>query len=146
MSDKPTLPEGPGFGLTFLYYFSGIALVTTFLATKTLGVSLDTGIPNQFGLVFGAFGGIVGALVNRNTRLDLPITSKKKFKRKLEDALTAMGYTEDTGAHLDGILVYRRLFARQLFSGKIYVLIEEKQAHISSRANHIRSLKRKLDL
>jgi hypothetical protein len=37
MSDKPTLPEGPGFGLTFLYYFSGIALVTTFLAIKTLG-------------------------------------------------------------------------------------------------------------
>lgn len=145
MSEKTTLPEGPGFGLTFLYYFSGVALVTTFLAVKTLGVSLDTGIPNQFGLVFGALGGILGATFNRSITLDIPISSKKAFKQNLEAVLSDMGYTEDSNANLEGILVYRRSPIRQLFSGKVYVLMDNKKAHISSRASHIRGIKRKLN-
>jgi hypothetical protein len=144
MSDKPTLPEGPGFGLTFLYYFSGIALVTTFLAVKTLGVGLETGIPNQFGLAFGAIGGVLGATFNRSKILNVPFKSKKVFDRKLDAALTAMGYTEDPNANLEGIQVYRRSTIRQLFSGKIYVLVDGQQARISSRASHIRGLRRKL--
>jgi hypothetical protein len=144
MSDKPTLPEGPGFGLTFLYYFSGIALVTTFLAVKTLGVGLETGIPNQFGLAFGAIGGVLGATFNRSKILNVPFKSKKVFDRKLDAALTAMGYTEDPNANLEGIQVYRRSTIRQLFSGKIYVLVDDQQARISSRASHIRGLRRKL--
>jgi hypothetical protein len=145
MSEKPTLPEGPGFGLTFLYYFSGIALVTTLLAVKTLGLSLDTGIPNQFGLVFGAIGGVLGATFNRSTVLDIPFSGKKNFKQQLEAVLDDMGYTQDANANLDGILVYRRSAIRQIFSGKIYVLLEDKQAHISSRASHIRTIRRKLN-
>jgi len=144
MSDKPTLPEGPGFGLTFLYYFSGIALVTTLLAVKTLGVGLETGIPNQFGLVFGAIGGVLGATFNRSKNLNVPFKSKKVFDRKLDAALTAMGYAEDPNADLEGIQVYRRSAIRQLFSGKIYVVVDDQQARISSRASHIRGLRRKL--
>ena len=145
MTEKSVLPEGPGFGLTFLYYSSGIALVTTFLAVKTLGVSLDTGIPNQFGLIFGAFGGLIGATFNRSTVLDIPFTSRKAFKRKLDEALQDMGYSEVPETPLEDILVYQRSFLRQLFSGKVYVLLEDKQAHISSRASHVRGLKRKLN-
>jgi hypothetical protein len=145
MSEEPMLPEGPGFGLTFLYYFSGIALVTTVLAIKLLGVGLDTGIPNQFGLLFGAIGGALGATFNRSKVLDVPFTSQKAFKRKLEDTLNAMGYTQDLNANQDSILVYHRSALRQLFSGKVYVLLEDKQAHISSRANHIWGIKRKLN-
>ena len=145
MSEKPTLPEGPGAGLTFLYYFSGVALVTTFLAIKTLGVSLDTGIPNQFSLVFVAVGGVLGATFNRSVTLDIPISGQNKFKQKLSAVLSDMGYTEDEKANLEGIQVFRRSPFRQLFSGKVYVLIEDKQAHISSRATHIRRIRRKLD-
>jgi hypothetical protein len=144
MSDEPILPEGPGFGLTFLYYFSGVALATTFLAVKALGVSLDTGIPNQFGLLFGVIGGLLGATFNRSKTLDLPFTSKKTFRQKLETTLSAMGYSEDPNANLDGILVYRRSPLRQLFSGKIYVLLTDQQAHISSRVSHLRGLQRQL--
>ena len=145
MSDTPTLPEGPGFGLTFLYYFSGIALVTTLLAIKTLGVGLETGIPNQFGLILGAVGGVLGATFNRSKILNVPFNSKKVFDRKLDAALTAMGYTEDTNASLEDIQVYRRSAVRQLFSGKIYVLVNDQQARISSRASHIRGLRRQLE-
>ncbi|MBE9112868.1 hypothetical protein IQ273_26125 [Nodosilinea sp. LEGE 07298] len=145
MSDEPTLPSGPGFGLTFLYYFSGTALVTALLATKTLGIGLDTGLPNLYGTAFGAVGGLMGALINRSTTLELPISSRKTFRRELDAALAEMGYTEDGNAESDDILVYRRPFLRQLLSGRVYVLIGEKQAQISSRAIHMGGIRKRLE-
>ncbi|MGB3203019.1 MAG: hypothetical protein WBA99_19085 [Nodosilinea sp.] len=146
MSDQPTLPSGPGFGLTFLYYFSGTALVTALLATQTLGIGLDTGLPNLYGTLFGAVGGLMGALVNRSTTLELPISSRKTFKRELDAALAEMGYTEDSDADLNPILVYRRPFVRQLLSGRVYVLIGEKQAQVSSRAVHMSGIRKRLEV
>ncbi|WOD41766.1 hypothetical protein [Nodosilinea sp. E11] len=145
MTDEPTLPAGPSFGLTFLYYFCGTALLTTLLAVKTLGIGLDTGLPNQYGLVFGVLGGLMGALVNRSTTLTLPISSRKTFRRELDAALAEMGYTEDPDASAEGILVYRRPFIRQLLSGRIYVLITDKQAQISSRKIHMGGVKKRLE-
>ncbi|MBW4459309.1 MAG: hypothetical protein KME47_03590 [Nodosilinea sp. WJT8-NPBG4] len=145
MSDEPTLPSGPGFGLTFLYYFSGTALVTALLAVKSLGIGFDTGMPNLYGTLFGTVGGLMGAFVNRSTTLALPISSRKTFKRELDAALAEMGYTEDSEANLEGILVYRRPFVRQLLSGRVYVLLSEKQAQISSRAVHMGSIKKRLE-
>jgi hypothetical protein len=145
-STAPNLPEGPSFGLTFLYYFCGTALVTTLLAVKSLGIGLDTGIPNQYGIVFGLVGGLAGALVNRSATLTLPVSSQKTFKRELDAALADMGYTEaeDTDL-LDGISVYRRPFVRQLLSGRIYVLITDKKAQISSRKLHMGGIKKRLE-
>jgi hypothetical protein len=142
--DPPILPAGPGFGLTFLYYFSGTALVTALLAVNTLGIGLDTGLPNLYGTAFGLAGGLLGALVNRSTTLELPISSRKTFQRELDAALAEMGYTQDTGADLEGILVYRRPFVRQLLSGRVYVLVTDKKAQISSRAVHMRGIQRRL--
>ncbi len=143
-SPSPVLPAGPGFGLTFLYYFSGTALVTALLAVKTLGVGLESGLPNLYGTALGTVGGLLGALVNRSTTLTVPFSSRKTFKRELDAALADMGYTEDTTAHLDGILVYRRPFVRQLLSGRIYVLIDEKQAQIGTRLIHMGGIKQRL--
>ncbi|MBD1915936.1 MULTISPECIES: hypothetical protein [Cyanophyceae] len=145
MSDEPTMPSGPGFGLTFLYYFSGTALVTALLAVKSLGIGLDTGLPNLYGTLFGTVGGLLGAFVNRSTTLTLPINSRKTFKRELDAALAEMGYTEDTEANLEGILAYRRPFVRQLLSGRVYVLLSEKKAQISSRAVHMGGIKKRLE-
>ncbi|MBD2232159.1 hypothetical protein [Phormidium tenue] len=145
MSDEPTLPSGPGFGLTFLYYFSGTALVTALLAVKSLGLGLDTGLPNLYGALFGTVGGFMGAFVNRSTTLTLPVNSRKTFKRELDAALAEMGYTEDGEPSLDGVLVYRRPFVRQLLSGRVYVLLGEKQAQISSRVIHMSGIKKRLE-
>lgn len=145
MTDEPTLPAGPSFGLTFLYYFCGTALVTSLLAVKSLGIGLDTGLPNQYGLVVGIVGGLLGALVNRSTSLELPISSRKTFKRELDAALADMGYTEDSEASLDGVLVYCRPFVRQLLSGRVYVLLNDKQVQISSRAVHMGGIKKRLE-
>jgi hypothetical protein len=144
MTDESPLPHGPGFGLTFLYYFSGTALVATLLASKSLGLSLDTGIPTQFGVLLGVIGGILGALVNRSTTLEVPLSSKKKFKQQLDTLLAEMGYTEDETSRTDGILVYRRSSLRQLLSGRVYVQLGPKQAAINSRVTHIRRIKKQL--
>jgi len=143
-SSPPSLPQGPSFVLTFLYYFSGTALITTFLAAKTLGVGLNTGIPNQFGLVFGTVGGLLGAAVYRSVTLEMAITSRQAFLKRLNRALEDMGYQLDPDANEDGIRVYTRPFLRQLFSGKVYVQVRDTQAVISSRAIHIRGIKRRL--
>ncbi|PSN77685.1 hypothetical protein C8B47_20750, partial [filamentous cyanobacterium CCP4] len=98
-----------------------------------------------YGTLFGVVGGLLGALVNRSTTLELPISSRKTFKRELDAALAEMGYTEDSDANLDNILVYRRPFVRQLLSGRVYVLIGEKQAQISSRAVHMGGIRKRLE-
>lgn len=149
--DESPLPQGPGPAFTFLYYFAGTAAVTTFLALKILGLPLETGIPNQFGLLFGAIGGTLGTIFNRTTTLELPYPSRRQFQSTLEDALTTMGYTATDLPPLlaeredcDRLAVYRRSALRQLFSGRIYVYFGAKAATVSSRAVHIRRLNRQL--
>jgi len=151
-SDESPLPQGPGPAFTFLYYFAGTAAVTTFLALKILGLPLDTGIPNQFGLLFGAIGGTLGTVFNRTTTLKLPYRSRRQFQPTLEDALAVMGYAATDLPPLlaeredcEAIAVYRRSALRQLFSGRIYVYFGAKAATISSRAIHVRRLNRQLE-
>ena len=143
--ETPTLPQGPGFGLTFLYYFVGTALITALLATQVLDVGRDTGSPNQFGLLVGAIGGLVGASLNRSSTLTLTCPSQKTFKQQLTNILADMGYQEVPDARDDGVLVFQRAALRQVFSGRVYVLIEGKTAHLSSRTSHIRRLRQQLE-
>ena len=143
--ETPTLPQGPGFGITFIYYFVGTALITTLLATQTLGLGLETGRPNQFGLLFGIIGGLVGASVNRSDSLTLTCPSQKTFKQQLNTILAEMDYVKAPDARADGILVYQRPGLQGLFSGRIYVLISGNQAHLSSRKSHLRRLRQQLE-
>jgi hypothetical protein len=141
----PTLPQGPGFGVTFLYYFVGSALVTTLMATQTLGIGLETGQANPFGLLFGVIGGLVGASFNRSSTLTLTCPNQKTFKQQLTNILAEMGYSEVPDARDDGILIYQRTGLSGRFSGKIYVLIEGKTANLGSRVSHLRRLRQQLE-
>lgn len=143
--ETPTLPQGPGFGFTFLYYFVGTALITTLMATQTLGLGMETGVPNRFGLLFGVIGGLLGASFNRSSTLTLTCPNQKTFKQQLTNILAEMGYSEVPDARTDGILVFQRSALRQIFSGRVYVLIDGKQAHLSSRTSHLRRLRQQLE-
>ncbi|MEB3268735.1 MAG: hypothetical protein VKJ09_09365 [Leptolyngbya sp.] len=141
--DKAQLPTGPGFALTFLYYFSGSALVATFLAVKSLGYGLNTGLPGQLALIVGAVGGFVGGFFNHTMTLTVPFKSRKQFLKTLvQDTLEPMGY--ELAEEVDDIRVYRRSPLRQIFSGKIYVEVQRDRAILASRALHIRALRKKL--
>ena len=143
-SEQPIVPQGPGFGLTFLYYFSGTALVTTFLAIKTLHVSLETGIPSQFGLAFGLIAGVLGAYVNQTRTLEIPYKNRAGFLKRVETQLENLGYHEDL-ERSNGVKIYTRPPLRQLFSGRIYLQLANNKATFSSRATHIRALKKHLE-
>ncbi|HIK46448.1 MAG TPA: hypothetical protein IGR64_16435 [Leptolyngbyaceae cyanobacterium M65_K2018_010] len=145
IDEKNLLPPGPGFGVTFLYYFLGTALVTTLLARQTLGVALDTGVPTQLGLLCGGVGGMLGALVNRSRTLVLACPSQKKFQLQLTTLLAEMGYSPALEEAPDGLLVYQRSALGQWLSGKVYVQIEGNRAHIRSRATHLRRLQKRLE-
>lgn len=131
---------------TFVYYFSGTALATTFLAVKTLGVGPETGIPSGFGLLFGLLGGLVGAYFNQSQVLEVPFTNRPRFLKQLEAVLAEKGYSQSAEADLEDILVFQRPALRQLFSGKVYVQLVNQKAVIASRATHLRWLKQQLTL
>jgi hypothetical protein len=138
-----TPPEGPGIGLTFLYYFAGSAAIGTLLASQILHIGLGTGIPNQLGVLVGLLGGGVGTYFNRTLSLEVPMRGRKALLNRLNPILADMGYilAEDSE---DG-LTYQRSQLRGLFSGKIYVYWQERTATLISRAVHIRALKKRLN-
>ncbi len=136
------MTKGPGILPTFLYYFSGTALVSTLLAVKALNVGMDTGIPSQLGLVVGLFGGVVGAFFNRSVVLEVPFKHRKNFLKTLNSALAEMGY--ELAADTDDGAVYERSPLRQLLSGKVFVQISGQTATICSRSIHIKALRKRL--
>jgi hypothetical protein len=132
-------------GVTFLYYFVGTALVTSLLATQTLGLGLETGRNNPFSLLFGIIGGVVGASLNHSSSLTLTCPNQKSFRQQLNAILAEMDYSEAPDARTDGILVYQRSGLQGVFSGRIYVLISGNQAQLSSRNSHLRRLRQQLE-
>lgn len=136
------VPTGPGFSITFLYYFSGSVLAATLLASKSSIYGLGATVPGQLPLIVGLLGGFLGGFFNHTMTLEIPIPSRKAFLQLLETTLEPMGY--ELAEEVDGIKIYRRPALRQLFSGKVYVEVQDKRAILSSRAVHIRALRKQL--
>lgn len=136
---------GPENSLTFLYYFGSTTLITIVLASLVLHLSPMSGVPNQLGLVMGLVGGFLGLYFNRSITLTQPIKGHKVFLNQISQPLAELGYTpvEDDELPAD-LVIYARRNIRGLLSGKIYIRLDAKMAHITSRAVHIRGLKEKL--
>jgi hypothetical protein len=134
--------QGPGIGLTFLYYFAITSLIGTLLASQARHLSLATGMPNQLGIILGLLGGSIGTYFNRSLSLKLSMGDRQTLLNQLNPIFEALGYTQtDT---TDQALIYQRPQWRGLFSGKIYVYPQDHSATIISRAVHIRALKNRL--
>ena len=134
---------GPENSLTFLYYFGTTTLITIVLASLVLHLSPMSGLPNQLGLVMGLVGGSLGLYFNRSITLKQPIKGHKVFLNQISQPLAQLGYTRVDDESLPADLVmYARSNVRGLLSGKIYIRLEAKTAYITSRAVHIRGLKR----
>ncbi len=130
---------GPGIAVTFLYYFTSTAVVLAFVVSQALGISVSTGIPQQFGAIGGLLAGILGAYFNRTVSFTVPIKGQKQFLNRLESTLNEMGYEQISNE--EGIRTYERSSWSKWFSGRIFVQVEAEQATIASRAITVRSLK-----
>lgn len=136
------LPTGPGASFTFIYYFSTAAFITALVTAKTFGVGLTTGLPGEIALIGGAIGGTLGVLLNRSKTLEVPFTSKKKFRQQVNRALSTMRYAlADTEG---SIAVYQKPKASRFFAGDIYVQERDQSVVFVSRARNIRTLEKLL--
>lgn len=131
---------GPGIAATFLYYFTSTAVVITFVASRAIGLGIDTGVPQQVGALGGLLAGILGTYFNRTTSFTVPVQSQKKFWNEMESTLSQLGYQQV--AEEEGIRTYQRSSFSKWFSGRIFVQLEQQQATIASRAITIRQLKK----
>lgn len=137
------LPTGPGAAFTFMYYFSTAAFITALVTAKTLGVGLATGLPGEVAILGGAIGGSLGVLFNRSRTLEIPFTSKKKFRQEMARVLSSMGYSLD---HSEGpIAHYQKPNASRFFAGDIYVQERPKSMVFVSRARNIRTLEKRFN-
>lgn len=134
---------GPGFLPTFLYYFTSMVVITTFIAAQALHVSVSTGAPIQLGVIAGLGAGLLGAARNRTTTAMIPIKNRATFIAQLEQVLAEMGYQKvesPTPAIADNVMVYERSHWGRAFSGRIYAQVDKKQALIASRASMTKRL------
>ncbi|MEM9005822.1 MAG: hypothetical protein AAGE59_20140 [Cyanobacteria bacterium P01_F01_bin.86] len=141
-SETSEMPRGPGAVFTFVYYFSGAALVTVLFTAKTLGVGFGTVITGELALLVGSLSGLLGVFYNRTKTLEIAVTKPKAFTRQMEAALADMGYT--LAETIDDIAVYQRSSFSRLFTGDIYVQKQEGAVVLVSRAANIRTLEKRL--
>lgn len=133
---------GPGFWATFYYYFTGMTLIVALLASQFLGLSLTQPLPYRYGITLGLVAGLIGAYFNRSVTLSLEFKNKKDFTKTLNTTLADMGF--ETKSEINNFVVYQRPMVRNLFSGKVFVQIENGIATIISRASTIRRLRQRL--
>ena len=138
------MPQGPGFLVTFLYYFSLTTLIGVLVSSQGLGMKLDTAIPYQIGTLLGLVSGLVGAIFNRSATFSIPVADQKVFTQILDRALSELGFEKKT--QLEEFTVYEKSAFKTLFSGKVLVKIDQDSATISSRSSNISSLKKMISI
>ena len=89
--------SGPGFWITFAYYFASTTIIGVLMATQVLGTEFGSALPYQLGLILGLAGGALGGYFNRSQSVSGTVKSQKQFLRELETALTALGYEAQGG-------------------------------------------------
>lgn len=133
---------GPGIAVTFLYYFTSTAVVITLVASRSLGLGIDTGMPQQIGALGGLLAGIFGTYFNRTVSFSVPVQNQKQFLKSLEATLSQLGYEQVAEEQVDApVYIYQRSSFSKWFSGRVFVQFADQQATIASRAITVRSLK-----
>jgi hypothetical protein len=132
------IPKGPGFAITFIYYFAGSSLIGLLLASQVLHQPLSSGIPSQLALPVGLIGAIAGVYFYGAKTLEIPMRGKKALLNRLDPVLANMGY--QLLEEVDNTRIYQRDGLSGIFSGKVYAYFETQMAIVSSRAVHIRAI------
>ena len=131
---------GPGYVPTFLYYFVGTTFIAVFVLSK--GADDLTFNPFQVAVPFGLVVAGFGAALNSHRTISLPIKNKGGFVKSLNEALAELGYQETST--LDEFTVYQRSGLGKVFSGKLFINLDNKTATISGRSTNLKVLEKKL--
>ena len=142
-----TMRFGPGFASTFLYYFVTTTIIMTAIALRATGLSLDSGFPQQFGLIAGLLGGLAGGYFNRTTTFSVASAKPAKLLTTLQDILNEMGYelSEDSDRLDDNISLYQRSGLSAFFSGNVFLQIEDRQVTVAARSMSLKRIQSALE-
>ncbi|MBE9032797.1 hypothetical protein IQ266_23960 [filamentous cyanobacterium LEGE 11480] len=133
--------KGPGYGLTFLYYFALTSALSIVLAHQE-GVAWSDPALYKLAVPFGLLAASIGAYINQNTLVTIPVKKNGAKTKQLNESLENKGYAKV--ANRDGVAAYSRSGLAKLLSGPIFVQIEPRQIMISGRATTVRSIEKQL--
>jgi hypothetical protein len=136
--EKTSMPRGPNFIVTFLYYFSTTTLIVLLIASQGMGMSLQQQLPYQLGTLCGLVAGIFGSYFNRSQTIFVSFQNQKAFTKKLDEALAKLGF--EPKDRLEDMVVYSKNSVQTLFSGKILVKIDQNSATIVGRSSNLKRL------
>ena len=138
---------GPGFALTFLYYFALATLIVGIATMEMLHVGAKSALPYQYGIAFALPFGLLNAWTKRSKTLSLSIKNRGSFNRKLKQVLSELKFemsgepeTEDGTTYQ----TFRKSGVAGWLSGEVYVAIAGNEAVIASRSTLIKKLELKL--
>lgn len=139
--------KGPGFGVTFLYYFAMAALIGAIATMELKHVGARSALPYQYGVGFALPFAIINAWTKRSRTLSISVSSASKFQNQLTQTLSALDFEPSTDPEVEeGVtyLEYRKEGLASFLAGTIYVAIADQEAVIASRSSIIKKLETKL--
>lgn len=139
--------KGPGFGVTFLYYFALATLIGAITTMEIKHVGARSSLPYQYGIIFALPFAIINAWTKRSKTLTASVNHKNKFQQKLTRTLADLDFQPSTEPEIEeGVtyVEYRKEGMAGFLAGTIYVAIAENEAVIASRASVIKKLETKI--
>jgi hypothetical protein len=134
--------QGPGYGLTFLYYFAITSVIALVLGHQSVGLGWQDPALYNIAVPFALLAGSIGAYVNQNILVTIPTPKKSATMQQLQAFLQTMGYEriEDNAA----VTTYRRSGLAKLLSGRVFVQVEPWQILLSGRATVVHAIEKHL--
>ena len=140
--------KGPGFGVTFLYYFALAALIGAIATMELKHVGARSALPYQYGIGFALPFALINAWTKRNRTMSVSVSTKPaKFQYQLTQTLAELDFELSAGPDIeDGVayLEYRKEGLASYLAGTIYVAIAGEEAVIASRSSIIKKLETKI--
>lgn len=137
---------GPGFALTFLYYFGLGTLVVAIAAMEILHVGARSALPYQYGLAFALPFGLINAWTKRSQTLSVAVNNRGSFNQKLKAVMSEMSFELHGEPEIEEGTTYQTFRKTGLAGwlvGEVYVAIAGNEAIIASRSSLIKQLKPK---
>ena len=137
---------GPGFALTFLYYFTLATLIVGIATMEVLHVGARSALPYQYGLAFALPFGLINAWTKRSKTLSVPVNNRGSFNKKLKEVLSELNFELSGDPEFEDGVTYQTFRKSGLagwLSGEVYVAIARKGAVIASRSTLIKKLESK---
>ncbi|MEM9137740.1 MAG: hypothetical protein AAGB01_10380 [Cyanobacteria bacterium P01_F01_bin.42] len=135
--------KGPGFTLTFIYYFGLSALIVAIATARLLHLSIQSALPYQYGIAFALPFGLINALTKKSRTLTVAFKQKGEFAAQLNSALSELNFQPKSDPESEDEVSYqtfRRGGISGWLAGEIYVAIAAQEAVIAGRSSWIRKL------